>query len=281
MSKIRLITESSCDLNKEIANMYNITVIPQNITLNGETYLDGDLDLSKFYDIMSKSKELPKTSCPSPDKFKTSYEECEEDEIIVFTIASKLSGTYSAASLGKQIYEEEVDSKKRIEIIDSECGSIGQCLLILLAARMIEEGKSFDEIVEELNEKKKEVVFYGALETLDNAIKGGRVNPIAGKIINALNFKAIIQIGDSQVKPIDKARGDNNSIKKVVDKILDAVGDDNNKILFIAHADSPLKADKVKEMLTKDKSYKNIYTTTIGAVMGTYTSKGAVLVAVL
>ena len=67
--------------------------------------------------------------------------------------------------------------------------------------------------------------FYGSLETLENAIKGGRINPLAGKIINALNFKIIIKIANHEVKPIDKARGENNSLKKVIEMVSNNIGE--------------------------------------------------------
>ncbi len=280
MSKIKIITESSCDLDKKLVEKYNIEVIPLNVAFGEDVYLDGELENSVFYERMANSKELPKTSCPSPDKFKESFN-CEEDEILVITIASKLSGTYSAAVLGKQIYEEENPNKKNIQIIDTESGSIGQGLLILKAAKLREEGKSLEEIVTIINEDKKKLEFYGALETLENAIKGGRINPLAGKLINALNFKVIINIRNGEVKPVDKARGDNNSMKKVVESVLSTINEGEEKTLFIAHANSEEKALKAKEMLTKNNSYKDVVISEVGSVMGTYTSKGAILVAVL
>ena len=242
MSNIKLVTESSCDLNEQLINKYDVEVIKQNIAIGDNHYLDGELGVSEFYDMMSQMKELPKTSCPSPEVFKEYYKSCKEDNIIVFTLAAKLSGSYSVATLGEQLLEEDHSITKNIAVIDTESGSVGQALLICLAGEMIKEGKSFDEIVDTLNNKKRDLVFYGALGTLENAIKGGRVNPIAGKIINALNFKAIIKIGDSEVKPVDKARGDNNALKKVVEKILDETNDTTNKKLFIAHADCEEKA---------------------------------------
>ena len=217
MKKIKIITDSSCDLNKDIVEKYNIEIVRLNVSFGEETYVDGEMDNATFYSRMASEKQLPKTSCPSPEKFAESYD-CDEDEILVITLTSKLSGTYSTAVLARNIFLEE-NTSKRIEIIDSANGSVGQGLLVVKAAQMAQEGKSLDEIVEEIERIKDDVIFYGSLETLDNAIKGGRVNPIAGKLINALNFKVIIQITEGVVKPVDKARGDNNSIKKVIDSI--------------------------------------------------------------
>ena len=279
MKKIKIVTDSSCDLNNEIIQKYNIKVVPLNVSFGDKIYEDGYIENSEFYEMMDKSPVLPKTSCPSPEKFIKCYEG-EEDEILVITLAAKLSGTHSTAVLAKKIFEEEYPNKK-VAVIDTQTGSIGQGLLIVKAAKLAEEGKSLDEIVSIIESIKRDVVFFGSLETLENAIKGGRVNPLAGKLINALNFKVIVKIGNGEVKPFDKARGDNNSIKKMVENVCSLIKEGEIKSLAIAHANCLEKALKVKEMMLKNHNFESITISDIGAVMGTYSSKGAVLVSVL
>lgn len=279
MKKIRIVTDSSCDLNNEIAEKYNIEIVPLNIAFGDDIYADGEIEKAEFYKMMADSPVLPKTSCPSPERFMRSYEG-EEEEVLVITLASKLSGTYSTAVLAKSMFEEEYPNKK-VAVIDTETGSIGQGLLIVKAAQLAEEGKGLDEIVSIIESLKKDIVFYGSLETLENAIKGGRINPIAGKLINALNFKVIVKIGNGEVKPCDKARGDNNSLKKVVENVCSSIKKGEVKSLAIAHANCLDKALKVKEMMLKNHNFKSIMISEVGAVMGTYASKGAVLISVL
>ena len=278
MNKIKLITDSSCDLNKDIIEKYNIHVVPLNVHFGEDTYMDGELDKKEFYDRMSTSKELPKTSCPSPEKFMSSYE--GDEDVIVFTIASKLSGTYSTAILAKNMILEDNPNKK-IAVIDTDTGSIAQGQYVVKAAKLIEEGKSFEKVVETIETLKKDHFFYGSLETLDNAIKGGRVNPVAGKLINVLNMKMIVKVGNGEVKPIDSARGSNNSIKKVIGKISDVISEGNYTSLAIAHANCLDKAEKIKEMILKDHKFDEITISEIGSVMGVYAAEGAVLVSVL
>ena len=278
MNKIKLITDSSCDLNKDIIEKYNIHVVPLNVHFGEDTYMDGELDKKEFYDRMSTSKELPKTSCPSPEKFMSSYE--GDENVIVFTIASKLSGTYSTAILAKNMILEDNPNKK-IAVIDTDTGSIAQGQYVVKAAKLIAEGKSFEEVVEAIETLKKDHFFYGSLETLDNAIKGGRVNPVAGKLINVLNMKMIVKVGNGEVKPIDSARGSNNSIKKVIGKISDVISEGNYTSLAIAHANCLDKAEKIKEMILKDHKFDEITISEIGSVMGVYAAEGAVLVSVL
>lgn len=278
MNKIKIITDSSCDLNKDIIEKYNIKVVPLNVSFGEDVYIDGELDNKEFYERMRSSKELPKTSCPSPEKFMQSYQ--GDEDVIVLTIASALSGTYSAAILAKNMVLEENHNKK-IAVIDTEAGSIGHGQFVVKAAKLMGEGKNFEEIVDTIEKLKKDKFFYGSLDTLENAVKGGRVSPIAGKLINALNMKVIIKVSGGIVKPVDSARGGNNSIKKVVGKTSDIISSGKYTSLAIAHANCLEKAEKAKEMILKNHTFEEVIITEIGSVMGTYTSEGAILVSVL
>ena len=280
MDKIKIITDGSCDLSHEVLNKFNINVVPLGVSFGEEHYKAGvDIDNKEFYDKMKESKELPKTFCPSPENFCKEYQ-CEEEKIIVITLSSKLSGTYNSASLARDLYLSE-HNEKDIRVIDSMTGSIGAGLLLIRAAKMVFAGKDIDEIVEAIENLKEKISFYGTLETLENAIKGGRINPLAGKIIGALNFKAIVQIKDGVVKPIDKARGESNSIKKVANYITSSIEDTKDKILCIMHANCPEKAYKLLSIIEKTHKFDEVYISEVGPVMGTYTSEGAVLGAVL
>lgn len=280
MDKIKIITDGSCDLSHEVLNKFNINVVLLGVSFGEEHYTAGvDIDNKEFYAKMKESKELPKTFCPSPENFCKEYQ-CEEDKIIVIALSSKLSGTYNSASLARDLYLSE-HKEKDIRVIDSMTGSIGAGLLLIKAAKMISEGKDIDEIVEAIENLKEKISFYGTLETLENAIKGGRINPLAGKIIGALNFKAIVQIKDGVVKPIDKARGESNSIKKVANYITSSIEDTKDKILCLMHANCPEKAHKLLSIIEKTHKFDEVYISEVGPVMGTYTSEGAVLGAVL
>ena len=280
MDKIKIITDGSCDLSHEVLNKFNINVVPLGVSFGEEHYTAGvDIDNKEFYAKMKDSKELPKTFCPSPENFCKEYQ-CEEDKIIVIALSSKLSGTYNSASLARDLYLSE-HKEKDIRVIDSMTGSIGAGLLLIKAAKMISEGKDIDEIVEAIENLKEKISFYGTLETLENAIKGGRVNPLAGKVMNALNLKVIIRIDEGLVKPIDKARGGVNSIKKALDYVKSHVNDEKEKTIIIAHANCPEKAHKIKSIIEEDSNFKEILIASIGPIMGTFTAEGAILVAVL
>lgn len=281
MKNIKIITDGSCDLSQKIIEESNVEIVDVTVSFGENSYSTRkDITISQFYEMMKDYKELPKTSCPSPNQFLEAFD-CEEENIIVLCLTSKLSGIYNSAVLAKNMYEEENGNKKRIEIIDTTTGSIGQALLVSKVANMIDEEKSMDEIIDTIEKLRHEVIFYGALHTLENAIKGGRINAIAGKIIGALNLKAIVHITDGLVKPMDKARGDKNSINKVIDYIKNNIHKTSGTKLAIGHANCLEKALKIKEVLENHHNFEEIHIMEVGPSMGVYTSEGAVLVAAI
>jgi DegV family protein with EDD domain len=278
---IKIVTDGSCDFPKEILERANPDLVGINVSFGDESYVGGlEIDDVTFYEKMRSSAELPKTSSPSPERFIELFKNENHEELLVITLTSKLSSTYSNAVLAKQLYLEE-HPEKRIEVVDSKSGSIGVALMISKCAKLIEEGKSMDEILEDIERQQKDIVFYGVLDTLENAVKGGRVNPIAGKIISVLNYKVLIKIDEGLVKPIDKARGEVNSLKKLFEYVKNSVGDVTGKSITIAHSNCPDKVTKIKRYIEDHYDFKEILTASIGPIMGTFTSEGAILVAVL
>jgi DegV family protein with EDD domain len=282
---IKIVIDSSSDISKEEAVQLGIEVIPMIVAFDKDEYYDGvDLTPKEFYEKLIESDVLPKTSQITPFRYMEVYERLVKEgyDVIVITLSSKLSNTYSSAVLAKSIYlENNPESNKKIEVIDSLSGSIGVGLMVHKAYELAQQGKKLDEVVEYIESIKKDIVFYGTLDTLENAIKGGRVNPIAGKLINALNFKVIIEISEGIVKPIDKARGESNSMKKLFERVKENISDVENKIIVIGHSNCEDKAMKIAKNIEENYSFKKVIISSIGPVMGTYTSEGAILIATL
>ena len=283
MAKIRVITDSACDLSTALVKKYGITVVPLNIHICDETFVDRSMKNSVFYKKMSLSNELPKTSHPSEEKFLESYEEGNKEEIqdlIVITISSKLSHTYATASLAKLMCEEN-NKIGKIAVIDSEVGSVGQGQLAVIAARLIEAERSFEDIVDILENIKNKIVFYGVLDTLENTIKGGKVNSLTGKIADALDMKVILEVGNHKINPILRVKGYDNALEKIKELIHSKNIDTSKKSLFIGHANCLHKAIFMKDIMVKDNSFESVHIVEIGSTMGAYTGEGAILVSVL
>lgn len=277
LKKIRIVTDSSCDLPDFIINKYNIGVAYLNVIFGDKAYIDKkEIGADEFYSMMKNSKELPKTSSPSPQRFIKEFEK-EESDIIVVCLSSKLSSTHSSALIAKKMYEED-GGKNKIKVIDSLSGSLGMGISILKACRMIESGNAFEEVVDFIQRDLKNSKTYVYLNTLENAVKAGRMSAVKGAIASALNFKFIVKVEDGLVKFVEKARGEKKVLNKILQRV-DTEGDDlKNSIIGIAHSNALEKAEHLKEMLLEKYDLKEIVISKMSSTIGTYTSEGAVLI---
>ena len=275
MRNIRVITDSACDLSTELVKKYGITVIPLNIHIGDETFVDRSVKNSEFYKKMSLSKELPKTSHPSTETFLENYE--GDEDLIVITISSQLSSTYYTASLAQNMCEQN-DKIRKIAVIDSEVGSIGQGQLAVIATKLIEEDRSFEEIVDILEKIKKRIIFYGVLENDSFLYQNCAMQAICQK---SQGFSIIINIGNNVVKPIGTVKGYDTALASIQNLVFDRIGDVSKKSLFIGHANNLPKAIIMKNIMTKYNEFESVHIVEVGASIGTYTGEGAILVSVL
>lgn len=275
---IKIITDSCSDLPQEIIKKYNIGVVPLEIRFDDKSYLDGiELTKEEFYKMMKEYKALPKTASPSPQQFISEFEKTEDD-ILVVTISSGLSGTYNSALIAKEIYERN-NKDKKIHVIDSLSASVGEGLIALKAAQMTLEGMSIDKLTGFLTKSAKEGQIFFLLDTLENIIKGGRIGKVTGHIATLLSIKLIMKSdGNGIVDLAEKVRGANKAFKRLVDIIGENGTNLENRILAIAHANCYTKALEYKQMIEKKCKFKQIIISTIGAAIGTYSGEGGILV---
>lgn len=278
---VRIITDGGADLTVELIEKYNISIVPLNIHFPHSEYKTGvDLDTGKFYRLMKESKELPKTSSPTPYDF---YEEFKRgyvgEPIIVITITSALSSTYDHAVIGKGLFLEEYP-EAQIEVIDSRTGSAAMTLLTVHAARMSQEGASFTEIVDALYKKVKSVHTFFVLETLENVIKGGRLDRVKGAIASMLNIKLLLFADENgKIDVLEKVRGTQNAIKRLIDQVGEYSKDFEQKILSVAHGNCEEKARKVVQQILERYPFAEVILSKIGPVIGTYSGEGAIILA--
>ena len=168
------------------------------------------------------------------------------------------------------------------QLVDSIAGLVNDVpTYVSNATKLIEEDRSFEEIVDILEKIKKRIIFYGVLENLDNAIKSERISPLTGKIVGALNFNVIINIGNNVVKPIGTVKGYDTALASIQNLVFDRIGDVSKKSLFIGHANNLPKAIIMKNIMTKYNEFESVHIVEVGASIGTYTGEGAILVSVL
>ena len=270
---VKIVVDSSVDLTPEIKAQ--VKTVALSVLFGEQEYKDGvTINPEKFYEMLAESETLPTTSQPTPAAFEDAYRELVETghEVLVITVASKLSGTYQSATIAASEFPGKV------LVLDSRSVAIGSALLTMSALKLAEEGLSAQEILEVLMEKRKKVRLYAMVDTLEYLKKGGRLSSAVAFVGGVLNLKPIISVVDGELQVAGKARGlkaafstltklcRDNGVDLAEPYMLGYTGSsDENLTKYLAE-----NAD-----LWSDDSQKLI----IGSAIGTHAGPGAVAVA--
>ena len=269
MSKIALVTDSTCDLPESVVKDKNITVIPLNVHFGEETFLDGiDLQSKEFFEKLSTSEIHPQTSQPSVGRFVETYNDLlkKHDSILSLHISSKLSATYNSALQA----QKEIGNEK-IKVIDSMNGTLGLGAIVHHIADLNQKGESFENLVKEAEKIIPNAIFMGLVPTLEYLAKGGRIGKARAFMGSLLKIKPILSAVDGEIQSVGKAR----TLIKGMDFIVDEMKNRKISKLFIVHANHEERANLLKEK-TKDLiDPKDVILAEFGPVVGTHLGPGA------
>ncbi len=266
---IKILIDSASDINQKEASELGVTLIPMIVSFKEEQYYDGINLLPKdFYEKLIKSEELPKTTQINYYRFKEAMDTLtiKGDKVIVITLSSKLSGTYSSAYQAAQKFDGKV------YVVDSLSATAGERLLCIYALKLIKEGLSFERIIQELEEAKKRIVVLGVLDTLEYLKKGGRISAATAFVGNLLLIKPAVQIINGEIKAIAKIKG-----TKKINDFLNSKIEENNIDLNMPHCllysgfDDSRAVDFVnsnKYVINRNNQNQNIHI--VGSTIGTH-----------
>lgn len=272
---IKIVTDSSCDLPEKIMKEYDIRAVPLNIEIEGRQYKENiDITAEEFWEKAKTLSRLPKTSQPSPGEFAKVFKNIQEegDDPFCITISSKLSGTYQSAVIGGGL------SKDRAIIFDSLAGSLAHGIQVLKAARMAKEGKTIQEIIENLKEHINSMKIIIPLNTLENIVKGGRLSKIQGGIARILNMKVLLHAVEGEVKVLKKIRGAKKLRQNILDLISQAGSSGSSRIFGITHVNNHEEANFYKEAIQKMFNPPEIFVAPMGPVIANYAGPGGMLI---
>ena len=234
MSRVYIVTDSTADLTEEEVKQFEISIVPMNISIDAENYIDGvTITKDEFKQKMIESAELPKTAQPSIGRFVEVYDELGKngDSVISIQMMRSISGTVDAARQAADITETNVT------VVDSDFTSRSMGMIVKEAAKAAQEGKSVQEILEIVEDAKKRTTLYLTVVNLDNLIKGGRISQLMGMFSNLLNIKLFLQVINGKIEIIQKGRG-LKSLQKKYDEIFEQMKSAPNGIqeIGIMHA---------------------------------------------
>ena len=274
--KTRIIIDSTADLMPEYKS--RVSVVPLTVHFGEERYIDGvTIDHKTFYEKLIESDVLPSTSQATPDAFMKEFEKAKTagEAAVVITLASKFSGTYQSAMIAAADYEN-------IYVVDSASAAMGSGILVEMAFRLLDEGKSAEEIAAILEEEKKKIVIVALVDTLEYLKKGGRVSKTVAFAGTVLNIKPVLSVVDGEINMLGKARGSKMGNNLLVQEIDKAGGIDFSKPVLLGYSGI---SDALLQKYIEDSRYiwegnlKEVRYTTVGSVIGTHAGPGAVVVA--
>ncbi len=276
---IRIICDSASDISKEMAQKWDVTVLPIKTIFGEQEYLDGvNITHQEFFEKLIETDELPTTSQIAPYDYEEVFKEIVEagDTAICITLSSKLSGCNQSAHIAGDDYPEN------IFIVDSENVCIGEQILVERAVKLRDEGKSAQEITEILNKEKKNIRLIALLDTLEYLKKGGRISGAAAFAGTLLSIKPVIGMVDGEVTMLGKARGSkngNNLLMSLVEKEGGINFDKPYSLAYSGLSDALLQKyiNDSKKLYQGKAEHLPIYT--IGSTIGTHTGPGAIAAA--
>lgn len=268
---VRIVTDSACDLPQRLVDELGITIVPLTFSFGDEEFIDrASLTPGQFWDRCAASPVLPQTAAPAPGQFTQAYSTLAQQgasAILVITLSAELSATKQAAEQGAQAAQLNIP----IRIVDSRSASIGEGISVVAAARLAKGGMGIDELTRNVEQLVERSRVWGALDTLDNLKKNGRIGGAKALLASALSIKPIITVKDGKVAEGGKERTRKKALAFVIEQFRNA-GDVTN--VAVLHAQCTDVDDFVAQL--RQTHSGDIIVGDIGSVIGSHTGPGTI-----
>lgn len=275
MNKVAIVTDSTCDLNKDFIEENEIKVMPLYVNFGDVSYKDGvEINVPELYKKVEELKELPKTSAASVGDFMNVFNELLEQgyDIIYTGISASMSSTFQNARLAA---EDELD--KRIFVVDSKNLSTGIGLILMKMVKFRNEGLSAKEIYDRILEIVPKVRSQFAIERMEYLYKGGRCSALTALFGTILNIKPIIVVREGKMSVGKKPMG---KMKRALDAMLDMLDKDKDNVdldcIMITHSEANKSALYLQEELEKRYDKSIINQTNAGCVISSHCGAGTI-----
>ena len=273
---IKIIGDSCCDFTKlELRKGIHVSV-PMSVTIGGIEYRDdGRRTQETWIQMIKDDPGYPQSACPSPDDFYKAFDEnCDN---FVVTLSSKLSGVYNAAMVAKEMFEEEHEGVK-IHVFDSKSAAAGEHLVADMIMDSYEAGKSFDEIVKEVEAFRDDMYTIFVLDDLETFKRNGRLRGVKALVATALNVKPVLYGDDGEIKQLDQAIGMQSAVNRMLYHIEKKKLDPSRKVR-ITQCDSKELCLKIAKILTERFGFTDVKILNAGGISTSYENPGGVVIA--
>lgn len=279
MEKIALITDSTCGLPQEYVDKYNVHVVRLKIIYKDAEYIDGiSITADEVYSRLNE--ELPTTSMPSVTDVSNLYDNLIKEgytHAIVLPISSGLSGTINSFRLGSNEYDDKI----KTFIFDTKILSMAVGLMVIEVGEMINSGKNFDYICNEIPKIRENLSMHFTVDTLEYLIKGGRIGKVTGGVGQLLNLKPIIMMNDEgKYTNHSKVRGSKKAFNELVRLATESLDSGKGKVIIMTGTMHD-EANKLKDILNQHVNTVFMYKGTITPAVGIHSGPQLLAVAVL
>lgn len=278
MSNFVIITDSTTDLPKSYYKEKNVPVVSLSYMMDGVTY--EDMNGLSGKELFEKIREgaMPTTSQINPEQAREALEPFAKEgkDIIYIAFTSGLSGSYNSVRMAAEELSEEYPDRK-IAVIDSLCASMGEGLLLYKAVELKEQGKSFEEIVDWVENNKLNICHDVTIDDLYHLHRGGRVSKASAVVGSIIKIKPMIHVNDEgKLIVIGKERGRKKAMLSLIDRMEQKQGDFKNDVVMIVHGDVEEDAEFLKKEIENRFGITNIIINCIGSVIGSHTGPGVI-----
>lgn len=274
----KIVIDSCGELLDEWKKDPRFESVPLTLYVGKECIIDDEtFNQRAFLDKVAACPECPRSACPSPDQYRQAFE-CDADHVYGVTLSAELSGSYNSAEVGKSMVLEEHPEKK-IHVFNSRSASIGQTLIGMKIQECENNGLTFEETVQKVEQYISEQHTFFVLENLDFLRKNGRLSLVKALVANALKIKPVMGSTDEgAIRQVDQARGINKALIKMARYVAEATIDSEHKTLAISHCNAPAKAMLLRDALLEMRKFANVIVVDTAGVSSLYASEGGVIV---
>lgn len=274
----KIIVDSCCELPKELWESGKFERIPLGLEVGDYQIMDDEnFNQAQFLQKVAEYPKCPKSSCPSPERYRQAYYS-EAEHIYAVTLSSHLSGSYNSAVLGKNLYYEKYGEKK-IHVIDSESASCGEAQLALKIMELEEQGLDFETIVKKVETCRDEQHTYFILDNLETLRKNGRLSGVKAFVASTLNIKPVMGSDKGTIIQRGQTIGMKKGLAKIAELVAEETKDSLHKRLMITHCNAPQRAEMLKDFILAKISFAETIILDTAGISSMYANDGGVIVA--